>query len=171
MFDGIPLGLIGAPEESANAVAFLASEAASLVHGAEIQADGGRAQIRRGARGRKPMNTPEEYDTLVSGSGEAGKYLAWHLAGQGERVAVVERRYVGGSCPNIACLPSKNVIHSAKVAAYFRRSEEYGIHKEGWKIDMQGVRERKRQMVDGLIQIQLNRYRATGTELVLPGSV
>ena len=108
---------------------------------------------------------------LVSGSGEAGKYLAWHLAGQGERVAVVERRYVGGSCPNIACLPSKNVIHSAKVVAYFRRSEEYGIHKEGWKIDMQGVRERKRQMVDGLIQIQLNRYRATGTELVLPGSV
>ena len=109
----------------------------------------------------------ESYNTLVLGSGEAGKYLAWHLASQGKRVAVIERRYVGGSCPNIACLPSKNVIHSAKVAAYFRRSEEYGINKEGWKVDMAGVRERKRRMVDGLIQVQLGRYEATGTELVM----
>ena len=57
-----------------------------------------------------------EYDLVVLGSGEAGKYLAWTLAKQGRRVAVIERRYVGGSCPNIACLPSKNVIHAAKVA-------------------------------------------------------
>lgn len=50
----------------------------------------------------------EDYDLLVLGSGEAGKYLAWTLASQGKKVAVIERRYVGGSCPNIACLPSKN---------------------------------------------------------------
>ena len=61
------------------------------------------------------MTHPEQYDVVVLGSGEAGKYLAWTLASEGKRVAVVERRYVGGSCPNIACLPSKNVIHSAKV--------------------------------------------------------
>jgi pyruvate/2-oxoglutarate dehydrogenase complex dihydrolipoamide dehydrogenase (E3) component len=55
---------------------------------------------------------PEEYDVVVLGSGEAGKYLAWTLAKQGMRAVVIERKYVGGSCPNIACLPSKNVIHS-----------------------------------------------------------
>src|SRR6266480_1404945 len=83
----------------------------------------------------------EEYDVVVLGSGEAGKYLAWTLASQGKKVAVVERRYVGGSCPNIACLPSKNVIHSANVASYFRRSEEFGLAKDGWRIDMAGVRD------------------------------
>jgi pyruvate/2-oxoglutarate dehydrogenase complex dihydrolipoamide dehydrogenase (E3) component len=55
--------------------------------------------------------TPEEYDVVVLGSGEAGKYIAWTLAKKGMRAVVIERKYVGGSCPNIACLPSKNIIH------------------------------------------------------------
>ena len=62
------------------------------------------------------MSHPEEYDVLVLGSGAAGKLLAWTLASQGRRTAVVERRYVGGSCPNIACLPSKNVGFTAFAA-------------------------------------------------------
>ncbi len=57
---------------------------------------------------------PEDYDLLILGSGTGAKLLAWTFAGRGQRVAVVERKYVGGSCPNIACLPSKNVIHTAK---------------------------------------------------------
>ena len=113
------------------------------------------------------MSQPEEYDAVVLGSGEAGKYIAWHLASKGGRVAVIERRYVGGSCPNIACLPSKNIIHSAKVASYFRRSEEFGITTEGWKIDMAGVRARKRKMVDGLVQMHLGKYKASGAELIM----
>jgi pyruvate/2-oxoglutarate dehydrogenase complex dihydrolipoamide dehydrogenase (E3) component len=59
---------------------------------------------------------PEEYDLVVLGSGAGSKFAAWTLAEQGQRVATIERRYIGGSCPNIACLPSKNIIHSAKVA-------------------------------------------------------
>src|SRR5580693_5442274 len=57
------------------------------------------------------------------------------------------REYIGGSCPNIACLPSKNIIHSAKIADYFRRSKEFGIVHDGFRVDMSGVRERKRNMV------------------------
>jgi len=72
----------------------------------------------------------KEYDIVVLGSGEAGKYIAWTMARKGMRVAVIERKYIGGACPNIACLPSKNVIHSAKVASYFFRSEEFGISKD-----------------------------------------
>ena len=115
------------------------------------------------------MNTSqiERFDVLILGSGEAGKYIAWHLASTGKRVAVVERRYVGGSCPNIACLPSKNVIHSAKIASYFRRGEEFGIHTDSWKVDMAGVRARKRAMVDGLIQMHRDRFEKSGAELLL----
>ena len=91
---------------------------------------------------------PEEYDLLVLGRGEGGKYIAWTLAKQGKRIAAIERKYIGGSCPNIACLPSKNIIHSAKVASYFQRSEEFGIIKDDFKINMSGVRDRKRKMVD-----------------------
>jgi pyruvate/2-oxoglutarate dehydrogenase complex dihydrolipoamide dehydrogenase (E3) component len=102
---------------------------------------------------------PEEYDLLVLGSGAAGKLLSWTLAEKGMKTAVVERKYVGGSCPNIACLPSKNVIHSAKIASYFRRSEEFGITKDNWKINMPAVRERKRRMVAGLVELHLDLYR------------
>src|ERR1700730_18660186 len=86
---------------------------------------------------------PEEYDLLILGSGTAGKLLSWTFSKAGMKTANIERKYVGGSCQNIACLPSKNVIQSAKVASYFRRSEEFGITKDHWKINMQAVRERK----------------------------
>jgi len=116
---------------------------------------------------KTPTPIPEEYDVVVLGSGEAGKYIAWTLAKRGMKVAVIERKYVGGSCPNIACLPSKNVIHSAKVASYFQRSEEFGITKENWKIDMPAVRDRKRKMVSGLVDMHLNLYKESGAELIM----
>src|SRR5438105_9306493 len=83
------------------------------------------------------------------------------------KTVVVERKYVGGSCPNIACLPSKNVIHSAMVASYFRRSEEFGITKGEWKINMAAVRERKRRMVAGLVDVHIDNYKTSGAELVM----
>jgi pyruvate/2-oxoglutarate dehydrogenase complex dihydrolipoamide dehydrogenase (E3) component len=54
------------------------------------------------------MSRPEHFEMLVLGSGEGGKYLAWHMAKSGHRTAVVERKLIGGSCPNTNCLPSKN---------------------------------------------------------------
>src|SRR5208337_5135846 len=113
------------------------------------------------------MSHPEEYDVVVLGSGAAGKLLAWTLAAQGKRLAVIERRYVGGACPNIACLPSKNVIHGAKVASYFRRGAEFGIATGDWKVDMAAVRDRKRKMVDGLVVLHQAKYRESGAELVM----
>src|SRR5882724_3873358 len=90
---------------------------------------------------------PEEYDLVILGGGTGSTIAAWTFAEQGQRVAVIDRKYIGGSCPNIACLPSKNIIHSAKVASYIRRSEEFGITKEGFTIGMEAVRGRKRKMV------------------------
>src|SRR5262245_8430620 len=90
---------------------------------------------------------PEEYNLVILGSGAAGKLLSWTLAKEGMKTAVIERKYVGGSCPNIACLPSKNIIHSAKIASYLSRGEEFGIKQDSSKINMAAVRERKRKMV------------------------
>jgi pyruvate/2-oxoglutarate dehydrogenase complex dihydrolipoamide dehydrogenase (E3) component len=115
----------------------------------------------------KTPTSPEEYDLLVLGSGAAGKLISWTLAKKGMKTAVIERKYVGGSCPNIACLPSKNIIHSAQVASYFRRSEEFGITKDNWNINMSAVRERKRKMVTGLVDIHLDLYKKSGAELVM----
>ncbi|PYR95838.1 MAG: mercuric reductase [Acidobacteria bacterium] len=109
----------------------------------------------------------EEYDLLILGSGAAGKLLSWTLAKKGMKTAAIERKYVGGSCPNIACLPSKNIIHSAKVASYFRRSEEFGITKDNWKINMAAIRERKRRMVAGLVDVHMENYKKSGAELVM----
>jgi pyruvate/2-oxoglutarate dehydrogenase complex dihydrolipoamide dehydrogenase (E3) component len=113
------------------------------------------------------MSNPEKIDALILGSGEAGKYLAWNLAKAGKRTAVIEQKYIGGSCPNIACLPSKNVIHSAKVASYFQRSEEFGITKDHWAIQMPGIRDHKRKMVDALVEMHLDKYKASGAELMM----
>ena len=109
----------------------------------------------------------EEFDCVILGCGEGSKYLGWTLAKQGKRVAVIDRKYIGGSCPNIACLPSKNIIHSAKIASYFRRSEEFGIKIDGFTIDMPTVRDRKRRMVSGLIDMHLENFRTSGAELVM----
>ena len=92
---------------------------------------------------------------------------AWTFASEGKRVAIVDRKYIGGSCPNIACLPSKNIIHSAKVASYIRRSNEFGIVHNGVTVNMADVRERKRRMVRGLNEMYLENYRNTGAELIL----
>jgi pyruvate/2-oxoglutarate dehydrogenase complex dihydrolipoamide dehydrogenase (E3) component len=113
------------------------------------------------------MTDIEPYDLVVLGSGKAGKLLAWTLAAEGARVAVVERRYVGGACPNIACLPSKNIIHSAKVASYLRRGAEFGIAPGAGLIDMVAVRDRKRKMVDREVEFHLQKYRETGAELIM----
>jgi pyruvate/2-oxoglutarate dehydrogenase complex dihydrolipoamide dehydrogenase (E3) component len=111
--------------------------------------------------------TLEEYDLIVFGSGTGGTIAAWTFASQGRRVAVIERQYVGGSCPNIACLPSKNIIHSAKVASYLRRSEEFGIAKRAFAVDMRTVRERKRRMVSGWNEKYLANYKKSGAEFIL----
>ena len=113
------------------------------------------------------MAEKAHYEILVIGSGEAGKYLAWTMAKAGKRTAVVERALVGGSCPNIACLPSKNIIHSAKVAELARRAEEFGIKAGSVGIEMSAVRQRKRKMVADLVTIHQDRYKASGAELIM----
>ena len=113
------------------------------------------------------MAQPERIETLVLGGGNGGMYLAWHMARSGRRTAVVERRWIGGSCPNINCLPSKNEIWSAKVADLVHHGASFGATMGSVSIDMDKVRERKRAMVKGEIAAVLQQYKASGAELIM----
>jgi pyruvate/2-oxoglutarate dehydrogenase complex dihydrolipoamide dehydrogenase (E3) component len=115
------------------------------------------------------MSRPERVETLVLGSGNGGMYLAWHMARSGQRTAVVERRWIGGSCPNINCLPSKNEIWSAKVVELARHAPHIAPFNATASrvIDMTKVRQRKRDMVEGLKAVTLRQYQTSGAELIM----
>jgi pyruvate/2-oxoglutarate dehydrogenase complex dihydrolipoamide dehydrogenase (E3) component len=119
------------------------------------------------ASAQSPKDTKlEEFDLVILGGGTGSTVAAWTFAKEGQRVAVVDRKYIGGSCPNIACLPSKNIIHSAKVASYVRSSEDFGIPNKSFTVDMAKVRDRKRKMVSGLNDMYLDIYKNTGAHLI-----
>jgi len=113
------------------------------------------------------MSQTERYDMLVLGSGAGGKILAWQMAKSGHRTAVVERKLIGGSCPNTNCLPSKNEIWSAKVADLVHHADRFGMVTGSVATDMKRVLARKRDMVDGLIAMHLDQYKASGAELIM----
>ncbi len=113
------------------------------------------------------MAQSEQLDVLVFGSGTGGKLIAWHMAQSGRRTAVVERRWVGGSCPNIACMPSKNEISNAKIAQLARDGKDYGTLTGTVTVDMATVRRRKREMVERQVTKHLQIYKTTGAELIM----
>ena len=113
------------------------------------------------------VSQPEHYDVLVLGSGGGGKLTAWHMARSGRRTAVVERRWIGGSCPNVACLPSKNEIRSAEIAHLARNAAQFGTMAGPVKVDMGKVRQRKRDMVQALVDAHLRNYKTSGAELIM----
>ncbi|HEY2759502.1 MAG TPA: FAD-dependent oxidoreductase [Pirellulales bacterium] len=109
----------------------------------------------------------ENYRNVVIGSGVGGKLIGWTLAKRGQRTVVVERSMIGGACPNVACLPSKNVVYSAKAVALV--DPKIGLHvtKGQLQVDMAGVARRKREMVDGLVEMHLANFKASGAELCM----
>jgi pyruvate/2-oxoglutarate dehydrogenase complex dihydrolipoamide dehydrogenase (E3) component len=112
-----------------------------------------------------PQN--EHFDTVILGSGQGGKSLAWHLARSGQKVGVVERRWVGGSCPAVACLPTKNELWSARVAHLVQHAEQFGTSTGPVKTDMVKVRQRKQNMVEREIEAHLKAYEESGAELIM----
>jgi len=113
------------------------------------------------------MSDAEQFEILVLGSGAGGKLLAWHMARSGRRTAVVERRWIGGSCPNIACMPTKNEIWSAKVAHLAHHGARFGTVTGPVTIDMAAVSQRKRDMVKREVDLHLQNYKTTGAELIM----
>jgi pyruvate/2-oxoglutarate dehydrogenase complex dihydrolipoamide dehydrogenase (E3) component len=113
------------------------------------------------------MAQHEHFDVLVLGSGQGGQLIAWHLAQTGQRAALVERRWVGGACPTIACMPSKTELWSARVAHLARNGRSLGVTASGITIDMPMVLRHKREMVRHEVELHTQNFVATGTELIV----
>jgi pyruvate/2-oxoglutarate dehydrogenase complex dihydrolipoamide dehydrogenase (E3) component len=111
------------------------------------------------------MANIENYDDVIIGSGIAGKLAAWTRNSQ-RKTIIVERGLLGGACPNVACLPSKNMIWSAKVISLARRGMEFGLKAESLTVDMAAVQRRKRDMVQELRKIHEEHTQASGAELI-----
>ena len=113
------------------------------------------------------MIQAEQFEVLVLGSGAGGKLIAWHMAQSARRTAVVERRWIGGACPNIACMPTKNQISSASTAHIARHGARHGTITGAVTVDMALVRRRKREMVARQVAKHLQIYQESGAELIL----
>src|SRR6516164_3726212 len=90
----------------------------------------------------------ERFDAIVLGTGQAGKPLALELGAAGRRTAVIEREYVGGTCINVGCTPTKTMVASARVAYLARRAADYGVHCGPVAVDLAQVRRRKQAIVE-----------------------
>src|SRR5262245_17556213 len=109
----------------------------------------------------------EHFQNLVIGSGVGGKLIPWTLASHGQSTVVIERAMVGGACPNVACLPSKNVIHSAKAVSLVDPKRGLGVVTGNVRADMASVARRKWKMVNELVEVHLAKFKSSGAELLM----
>ncbi|MGQ0657565.1 MAG: mercuric reductase [Chromatiales bacterium] len=90
----------------------------------------------------------ERFDAIIIGSGQAGKPLALAFARAGWKTAIIERQYVGGTCINVGCTPTKTMVASGRVAYLARRAADYGVRTGAVSVDMAKVRQRKQAIVE-----------------------
>jgi pyruvate/2-oxoglutarate dehydrogenase complex dihydrolipoamide dehydrogenase (E3) component len=113
--------------------------------------------------------TVKQYDGIIIGSGQGANPLARALAGTGSKTALIERQYVGGTCINYGCTPTKTMVASGRVAYLARRAGDYGVQVGKIEIDMGKVRERKRAIVQSFRQGGERRIRETANLDFLQG--
>ena len=94
------------------------------------------------------MITPQQYDAIIIGSGQAGTPLATTLAQAGMRTVLIEREHIGGTCVNEGCTPTKTMVASGRVAYLARRAADYGVNTGAISIDLGKVRQRERDIVE-----------------------
>ena len=112
------------------------------------------------------MDDEQKYDAIIIGAGQGGMPLANLLAGKGWKTALVERKYVGGTCINYGCTPTKTMVASAGVAYLARRAAEFGVQTGDVSVDLVKVRQRKRDMVESFRASNLRRINNSGVELI-----
>ena len=109
----------------------------------------------------------EQYDAIVIGSGQGGKPLSIALAKAGWKTAIIERGYIGGTCINTGCTPTKTMVASARLAYLSRRSADYGVHVGPVTVNLAEVRQRKQQIVESFRNGSLSSLEETaGLELL-----
>ena len=109
----------------------------------------------------------EHYDAMIVGGGKAGKTLAMDLAHHGKRVAMIEAGMIGGSCINVACIPTKTMIASAKIAHAVGEAQTYGTNTSLASVDLSKVIERKKKVVDSMRAMNLKKFQDSGMQLFI----
>ncbi len=109
----------------------------------------------------------EHFEFAIIGGGKGGKTLAMKLASSGRRVVMVERGMIGGTCINVACIPTKTMVKSAKVAELARRAADFGINITFGGANPQGVRQRKRQVVAAMVARNQAGFDRSGMTLLI----
>lgn len=109
----------------------------------------------------------EHYDIAVIGGGKAGKTLAMDMAQSGRKTILIERSMIGGSCINVACIPSKTMFRSAKLAQLMREAESYGLNEVNVSVSMDKVRAHKRKVVEGMRNANLAKFQSSGLTLLM----
>jgi pyruvate/2-oxoglutarate dehydrogenase complex dihydrolipoamide dehydrogenase (E3) component len=112
----------------------------------------------------------DHYDAIVIGSGQGGKPLSTALANAGWKTAIIERGYIGGTCINYGCTPTKTMFNSARVAYLARRAADFGVHHGEVTVDMREVRERKQRVVDEFRESGLKGILATKNLELITGN-
>jgi pyruvate/2-oxoglutarate dehydrogenase complex dihydrolipoamide dehydrogenase (E3) component len=113
------------------------------------------------------MTATEDFDLLVIGGGKAGKTLAMDWARQGRRVAMVERGMIGGTCINVACIPTKALVESARAMRVFAKAERLGLVANPPHVDLDRLRDHKQDVVDAMVAINHKQFTESGMDLVL----
>ncbi|REG49578.1 pyruvate/2-oxoglutarate dehydrogenase complex dihydrolipoamide dehydrogenase (E3) component [Paraburkholderia sp. BL6669N2] len=113
------------------------------------------------------MATTEHFEYVFLGGGKGGKSLAMDLARAGKHVAVIERGMIGGSCINVACIPTKALIQVARITHAANELARLSGNAAQAAPDMKIVRERVRSVVDGMVQVNLSAFHASGLELII----
>lgn len=108
----------------------------------------------------------EEYDILVFGGGKAGKTLAIDQAKAGKRVALVEAGLIGGSCINIACIPSKTLIRTAEIVHALQGLSEFGVKVDGLETDFEDVEKRTARIVQEMVRTNRASFDASGMTFI-----
>lgn len=92
----------------------------------------------------------ESFDAIIIGAGQSGPSLAAFMAGKGKKVALIERKYFGGTCINNGCIPSKTYVAHAKVIHSIRTAEKYGVHVSHFSVDLKKIKARKDSILLGM---------------------
>src|SRR5262244_344203 len=93
-------------------------------------------------------SSPSSFDAVFVGAGQSGPFLAARLAERGQRVALIEKRWLGGTCVNDGCIPTKTLVASARAAWVARNAARWGVLVEGAvRVDMKAVKARKDAIV------------------------
>jgi pyruvate/2-oxoglutarate dehydrogenase complex dihydrolipoamide dehydrogenase (E3) component len=112
----------------------------------------------------------DHYDAIIIGSGQGGKPLATALAKAGWKTALIERAYIGGTCINYGCTPTKTMFNSARVAYLARRAVDYGVHSGEVVVNMPEVRERKQRVVESFRESGLKGIKETRNLELITGN-